>query len=65
MAPAKRLPKKLCVRIPPDVKIWLQQQSALNLASQNSEIIRSIRMRMDHEKRAGRKANASAKMARP
>jgi hypothetical protein len=39
------------VRLPPDVKGWLKQEAARNGASQNSEIIRSIRARMDSENR--------------
>jgi hypothetical protein len=39
----------LLVRLPQDVKTWIEQESARNLASQNSEIIRSIRARMEAE----------------
>jgi hypothetical protein len=34
------------VRLPPDVKGWLEQEAERNWTSQNSEIIRSIRARM-------------------
>jgi CRISPR/Cas system-associated protein Csm6 len=37
----------LLVRLPPDVKLWLEREAARNAASQNSEIVRSIRARMD------------------
>jgi hypothetical protein len=37
----------LLVRLPPDVKLWLEREAARNDASQNSEIVRSIRARMD------------------
>jgi hypothetical protein len=36
-------------RLPPDVKAWLEREAARNGASQNSEIIRSLRIRMDTE----------------
>lgn len=38
---------KLMVRLPPDVKTFLQEQADLNSNSQNSEIIRSVRERME------------------
>jgi hypothetical protein len=53
--------KHQCIRIPRDIKIWLQQQAACNLSSQSSEIVRSIRMRMEAEKRASGSATSSAK----
>jgi len=34
------------VRLPPDVKGWLEQEADRNWTSQNSEIIRSIRASM-------------------
>jgi hypothetical protein len=37
------------VRLPPDVKGWLEQEAARNWTSQNSEIIRAVRSRMDTE----------------
>lgn len=38
---------KLMVRLPADVKSFLQHQAAVNANSQNSEIIRSVRERME------------------
>jgi hypothetical protein len=35
------------VRLPPDVKLWLEREAARNTGSQNSEIVRSIRARME------------------
>jgi 1,2-phenylacetyl-CoA epoxidase PaaB subunit len=35
------------VRLPADVKLWIVKQAKKNGSSQNSEIIRSIRDRMD------------------
>jgi hypothetical protein len=35
------------VRLPPDVKRWLEREADRNSASQNSEIVRSIRVRME------------------
>lgn len=40
---------KLMLRLPPDTKAWVEAQAALNATSQNSEIVRSIRERMDRE----------------
>jgi hypothetical protein len=37
------------VRLPVDVKTWLQHESARYGASENSEIIRALRQRMDSE----------------
>jgi hypothetical protein len=37
------------VRLPPDVKGWLEQEAERNWTSQNSEIIRSVRARMGAE----------------
>jgi hypothetical protein len=37
----------ILVRLPRDIKAWIEQQAARNGASQNSEIIRCIRSRMD------------------
>lgn len=39
--------KPLQVRLPDDVKAWLEAQARLTGASQNSEIIRAIRERME------------------
>ena len=43
------------LRVPLDVKRWIELEAARTLASQNSEIIRCIRARMDSEppKKAG------------
>ncbi|MBR1287287.1 Arc family DNA-binding protein [Bradyrhizobium sp. AUGA SZCCT0177] len=43
----------MLVRLPRDVKTWLETEAAYNGASQNSEIIRSIRARMQPERIAG------------
>jgi hypothetical protein len=39
----------LLLRLPRDVKAWLESEAAYNGASQNSEIIRSIRARMEKQ----------------
>ncbi len=39
--------KQVAIRLPVDVKIWLETQAALNASSQTSEIVRAIRERMD------------------
>jgi hypothetical protein len=37
------------VRLPNDVLSWVEQEAARSLASRNSEIVRSVRARMDAE----------------
>jgi hypothetical protein len=39
----------LTVRLPSDIMTWLENEAARYGASQNSEVIRSIRARMDSE----------------
>ncbi len=39
--------ERLMVRLPRDVKDWVLREATRNGASQNSEIIRSIRARME------------------
>ena len=39
--------KPMQLRLPPDLKTWIQAQAQKNGASQNSEIIRAIRDRME------------------
>lgn len=38
---------QLQLRLPPDLKDWIAAQAAANASSQNSEIIRAIRERME------------------
>ena len=40
---------KVLLRLPKDVKAWVEKEAARTLASQNSEILRCIRARMDAE----------------
>lgn len=40
-------PKPLQLRLPQDVKNWVERQAKTNMSSQNSEIIRAIRERME------------------
>ena len=44
--PAKDLPK-FVVRLPEDAKRWLKDEADRNASSQNSEVVRAIRERMD------------------
>lgn len=37
------------IRCPADVKAWLVDQARLNGSSQNSEVIRAVRERMDRQ----------------
>jgi hypothetical protein len=39
--------KPLQLRLPPDLKEWLRDEADRNGASQNSEVIRAIRERME------------------
>ncbi len=45
----KQETKGLLVRLPRDIKAWLESEAAYNGASQNSEIIRSLRARMEKQ----------------
>jgi hypothetical protein len=40
---------QVLIRLPVDVKRWIEAEAERTLATQNSEIIRSIRARMDSE----------------
>jgi len=39
--------RPLQLRLPPDIKDWIAAQAAANASSQNSEIIRAIRERIE------------------
>lgn len=39
--------KQFKLNIPPELKDWIAAQAAANVSSQNSEIIRAIRERME------------------
>ena len=41
--------EKLQLRLPPDLKLWLNKQAKRNGSSQNSEIVRALRERMDRQ----------------
>lgn len=41
--------KQLQLRLPPDLKSWVEAQAEANAASQNSEIVRAVRERMQRE----------------
>ncbi len=43
---------KMLIKVPSDVKDWLAQQAARNVSSQQAEVIRSVRDRMDREQKA-------------
>jgi hypothetical protein len=43
----------ILIHVPLDVKRWIEKEAARMLASQNSEILRCIRARMDSAERAG------------
>jgi Arc-like DNA binding domain len=43
MTPKRSNVAEMQVRLPPDVKGWLEQEAERNWTSQNSEIIRAVR----------------------
>ncbi len=43
---------KVMLRLPPDAKEWITAQALLHGTSQNGEIVRAIRQRMEREKEA-------------
>ena len=43
--------KTLLVRMPVEVKEWLENESDRNLSSQGSEVVRAVRLRMESERR--------------
>jgi hypothetical protein len=46
---SKQETQSLLLRLPKDIKVWLESEAAYNGASQNSEIIRSLRARMEKQ----------------
>lgn len=47
------MPKHITLRLPPDAKAFIATQAARNSSSQNSEIVRCIRDRMEKMATAG------------
>jgi hypothetical protein len=43
-------PQKMLIRVPRDIKHWLEQEARRNLSSQASEVVRCLRARMDSER---------------
>jgi hypothetical protein len=43
---------KVLARLPEEQKAWIKEQADRNMTSQNAEIVRSIRFRMESEQRA-------------
>jgi len=39
--------QRVLVRLPREIKSWIEREAERNCASQNSEIIRALRARMD------------------
>ena len=48
--PHKKETRSVLLRLPIDAKEWIEKEAARTLASQNSEILRCIRARMDSER---------------
>jgi len=42
-----RAGKELLVRVPLDVREWLQREAERNISSMGSEVVRAVRERMD------------------
>jgi predicted transcriptional regulator len=40
---------KVLIRVPEDVKKWLEREAERNLSSQSSEAVRALRARMESE----------------
>lgn len=51
------------MRLPHDLKDWIAEQAEANLSSQNSEIIRAIRERMERDNVENIRAKAQAMQA--
>lgn len=49
---------QVAIRVPPDLKQWLKEEAVRNQSSQNSEIIRALRERMDRVANRGGLADA-------
>ncbi len=45
----RKLTKAMHLRLPDDLKSWIKGQAEKNHSSQNSEIIRAVRDRMERE----------------
>jgi hypothetical protein len=50
---SKREMVAVLVRMPLDLKLWLEREAARNAGSQNSEAIRSLRLRMEGKQKDG------------
>jgi hypothetical protein len=50
----------LRVRIPPEMKDWLEREAAKNLRSMTAEVVLSVRERMERERRQTKAAPESA-----
>jgi hypothetical protein len=42
-------PVKMTLRLPPDIKRWIDREAERNFSSQSSEVVRSVRSRMESE----------------
>jgi len=47
---------KMLIRVPLDLKAWIEREAERNLSSQGSEIVRALRHRMESEKQSERAA---------
>ncbi len=45
-------PARVAARLPQDIRAWLENEATKNYSSINSEIVRSVRLRMEAEQRA-------------
>jgi hypothetical protein len=54
MSRRKREAVKVTAHLPPEQKFWIEEQAQRNLSSQNSEIVRAIRFRMESEQQPER-----------
>ena len=47
---------QILVRLPTDVLAWLEKEAIRMVASRNSEVVRSVRLRMDAAEQQSKKA---------
>jgi hypothetical protein len=57
--PPEKMVQQMVIRVPLDIKRWLEREARRNLSSQASEIIRALRIRMEERQSAARDAAAA------
>ncbi|MBR9890792.1 Arc family DNA-binding protein [bacterium] len=57
---AERKVRSFQLRLPPELKTWIEHRAEENLSSQNSEIVRAVRAAMICEPEKGSRTSATA-----